>query len=980
MKRQSRAHRSRAALIAAFALLLALATPGAGAPQSRGVARHLARAQELEQAGDRDGARAEYERVLERDPRDLTAHHRLALIAREQGDPDLALDHATRFLEVWRHLDRAPPGHRAAHAELVALVREVDPFAREAGELRRRYVSRLLEFAERQMDQGRWHSARAILLEALGTDPDHPDLQAGLDRIRREGGNELAVEDETGGVDPLAGTTEEWVEENDPLHEEWEKAWTFETDHYRIRTNAGYRVLMTVANAMEQMNVFYRRFHRFHEDGKGIPVAGVHIFRTYEEYKTIGNAPTDWAGGHWDGSKVVTFDHRQGGDGSLRDTLQTLFHEASHQFTSLAGGSAVPAWLNEGMASFFEGTKLLSNGRIEWNLLAPGRLYPLAEDLESDSPHTLEQVITGQVEDYRVYYPWGWGIVYYLYNAEDDDGRLLYRDRLAEYFQEYHTPNHLERFDQYFVSGGGVEGVRTLEDFEQRFRAYIRRLVAVDRGEIDTRGEDEVRGDRQVALGDWNQAVRIYERLLAKDPGNTDVLWKLAGALEQAGQLDRAAGTLREWLAASLAAGRVDPARRREAQRRIRKLDKLAQGLEGLRTRYHLDSIALAERYVERGFARRALRLLRGPATALPPSEEARRRYFEIADASGVQLEQWRLLFDEESLAGFYGSGQENFRVQDGVILAEVDPDPGARGGGQGGPRTGVSGQGGDVFAFRRLFIDHEPAGDWSLSAEVSLSKGCRMAGLCFGKKGDGLFHGVVLLPEGYADLSVFETNGRTLKRVRVDLSPGWNRLRIDVAGTQLVARLGDEIVFEHEFETRAPLQGDFGLLAGAGRSSYREIRLLEFDPNLPRRAALGGRRRSAPAEGDLAGGFPVPERADPGRSTYLGEPPPPLADLEWIGDPPGGATSTVCSAGPCCSCSGRPTRSAPCHSCPASRGCARPSTGTRFRCFSCPTSRGGRWRRTSPSTPSPGLSAATRPTRSSTPTPSANSACRGCS
>ena len=57
-----------------------------------------------------------------------------------------------------------------------------------------------------------------------------------------------------------------------------------------------------------------------------------------------------------------------------------------------------------------------------------------------------------------------------------------------------------------------------------------------------------------------------------------------------------------------------------------------------LRTKFHAEAIALARDYDAKGFPRMALRTLRGPATALPPSAEARALYFAVSDKSGVSL------------------------------------------------------------------------------------------------------------------------------------------------------------------------------------------------------------------------------------------------------------------------------------------------------------------------------------------------------
>ncbi len=848
------------------------------------VERHLELARAAEAAGDGALARAHYERVLERDSSHLVSLAALSRLAREGGRTDEAVDHAGRFLDAWRHRSKPPRELFDTRRELAAWVREADPLRQDLERLRRSYVGSLLSLAARQMDKGAWHSARAMLSEALVTDPEHPDLAAGLERIRLEGGNELAVEDETGGADPLGDVSPEWVAENDPLHAAWADAWTLETEHYRIRTNAGYRVLRTVGHAMEQMQRFYRIFHQYKVDGGAVPVAGVHIFKNRSEYRSLGGSPVDWAAGHWNGTNVVTYDQREGGQGSLRDTLGVLFHEASHQFTSLAGGSAVPAWLNEGMASFFEGTRLLSNGRIEWNLVAPGRLYPLLDDLRSARPHDLRRVITGAVDDYRVYYPWGWGICYYLYNAEDDTGRLLYRSLMREYFQEYDSPDHLARFESFFVTRAAVEGVDSLEEFERRFVAFVERLEAEDRGLVDAARAMEERGDLQAAREDWERAVEFYDRALKRDPDHPGVLWKLARALEEDDRPDRAAGALRQWLAVALLEGEAAAAEGRvaEAEARLRRLDKTARRLAAVRSRFHGESVELAGRYRELGFSRTALRVLRGPATAVPPSAEARALFFAIEDATGLTLASWKLLFNERDLTGFYGGGEGSFSVRDGVILARVDADEA----GGGAPATGPVETDGDVFVFRRLFIDHEPAGDWSVETQVAMGADSRMAGVCFGKKADGLFHGVALLPGGHLDLSSFGADGRPLVRVGVAEAEGWRTLRVDVTGTNLTVSVDGEQALEYSFPSRAALRGDFGLLAGSGSSSFREVKILDHDRGLPRRLRVG---RRAGATAPLAGGIGAGERAPAGRTRYLGQAPPLLRGLEWHGEPPGG-------------------------------------------------------------------------------------------
>jgi len=888
-----------------LALFLALLLPLASAQQKKGnapasenefVERYFAAGADALKAGKPDDARAAWAKVLEREARHMPTLSALAALEKDAQHLDQALDYAGRFLDIWRYLKDKPQAQVARQQELYTFVHEADPLRRRLDTLRREYVSRLLQLANEQMDHLAWHSARAMLSEAQFTDPEHPELAAGLVRIKKEGGNELAVSDETGGADPLAGVTPEWVAQNDPLHTEWDKAWELETEHYKVKTNAGYRVLMTTAHAMEQVQVFYRLYHQFKTKNEKIPIANVWIFKNKEEYKTLGHQPVEWAAGHWDGSSVVTYDPRgEGSTAGLADLLNTLFHEASHQFTSLAGGGGVPSWLNEGMASFFEGTRLLSNGKLDWNLIAAQRLYPLVDDLKAGT-HKLADVIQGNVEDYRVYYPWGWGICYYLYNAEDGEGHLVYRASMREYFQKYNTDKHLERFVEYFVTAPKIAGVATIEDFEKRFRAWILELADADRGKVDIARKFEERGDQQARLKDWKRAVEFYSRSLERDPDYPESLWKLAGALEQAGETDRAAGVLRQWLTV-LAPGFLDGSadadsmkRRSAALARIPRLDTSAKRLAEMREKFHGDSLGLAGEYDKAGLPRMALRVLRGPATTEPPSEKARELYFAIADKSGVSLESWRLIFDERDLKGFYGGGEGDFKVVDGVLVASISEDKDNAS--KTGPSTGSSGSPGgasakpDLFAFRRLFVDVEPAGDWSLAADVLLDKSSTLAGLCFGKKADGRFCGVGLLPKGYVDLATLGADdGKPLTRNKVELASGWNKLRVDVAGTRVVVTLNGTEVVDYIFETRAEIRGGFGLLAGLGKASFREIKVLEYDPSLPRRAKIGW-RKPVP-EYDAESGAMSVQRSPPAQLNYLNQAPPKLEPEGWLVEPP---------------------------------------------------------------------------------------------
>ena len=155
----------------------------------------------------------------------------------------------------------------------------------------------------------------------------------------------------------------------------------------------------------------------------------------------------EWSAGHFTGSHVECYIPESGFAGMVG----TLFHEAAHQYVSLATNAR--SWLNEGLASFFEGTRILPNGAVLMNEPADHRLFPLAERMErgwmeyaqdgfdaNDSNATPEKAPTWRIVVENAY-SWGppwyaptWGVVFFCYNFQDPvDGRFVYRDAFWEY-------------------------------------------------------------------------------------------------------------------------------------------------------------------------------------------------------------------------------------------------------------------------------------------------------------------------------------------------------------------------------------------------------------------------------------------------------------------------------------------------------------------------------------------------------------------
>ncbi len=138
-------------------------------------------------AGDLAAARHDYERALEREPKNTDALHGLAAIALRQGRPEEAEELYSRVLE-------ADPKDPAARAGLMGLRGEGDAAHSESrlkSALAEQPDSPVLHFALGNVyaRQGRWREAQQAYFRAYAAESDHPDYQfnlaVSLERLRQ---------------------------------------------------------------------------------------------------------------------------------------------------------------------------------------------------------------------------------------------------------------------------------------------------------------------------------------------------------------------------------------------------------------------------------------------------------------------------------------------------------------------------------------------------------------------------------------------------------------------------------------------------------------------------------------------------------------------------------------------------------------------------------------------------------------------------
>ncbi len=848
---------SPATLVVALVLAAVSAVPARAMPlQRRGdsgytqfVRQQVAAAKAATRARDWPAVDAAWLAVLELDPASTQALEGLADAAKNRKDADGELV-ALLELDAIRALAAAAGNataerDRGKAAERIA---RLDPHPGEAQSILDEYSDAMATLGEAYLEQGWYANAQLawssrLSLCAPGSEA-HAQAVAALARVLKEGGDDVAqVGLAPGALD--GGKDETWIEDHDKRTRKWSKATQWETPHYRIKTNAGWRLGAGAAAVMERVHAFYREVWGIMPDPPParppeglreitVPPIEVNIYGDHEEYIKRSGAP-EWSGGVFTGSEVATYDH--GASGSYRATYNTLFHEASHQFMNVAVGS-VPSFVNEGVACLFEGIEILSNGSIRRDLPVKGRLGPLANELDSGQFLGLAEVMGGK--DARSnepeFYKYRWGVFYFLRMYVDEQGEYVYRDALQSYIYEFKkgSPGDMvEHFTEHFIEGVKVPGITTFDDFEKVWRQWIIDLQEELRTNDKRLDDYKKRAKLASVKKEYEAARRFFEKALDIDPDDLDAIYGLAKACGELDQDDRAVGLLRKFLDRAPEGDK----RRREAAVRVGELDEHDDDFLDARRVLAGGMSGLARDYEDGGMPLVAMHWARAVLDVDPLEPSTRALVGRLERETGRSIIRWQRLFNGFDIEGWYaGEGEGNFLVEDGALVSDwARVDAGA----QGEPAAGSG-----VSLYRTLFLDRPVDGDWTLEARIQTTSEWEIVGLCFGTAATDDFEAIVLRKTGgpsgrnNVDFGTFggdwSFRGDGSMKANYDPVKGVT-MRIEVRGRQVSVTLDGELVKPIVGGKPLPsmkyplgaLRGDVGLITSKGTTRFTGLRLL---------------------------------------------------------------------------------------------------------------------------------------------------------
>jgi tetratricopeptide (TPR) repeat protein len=419
----------------------------------------------------------------------------------------------------------------AAHARLTTLLGDLGP---RTG-LTAMSADVPIELAKSYLAKKYYQSAAFWLAQALGLDPIGKEAAALQDQILKNTTGDAALKMQK----KLGERSPAWIARQDKAHRDFQKnPYEGRTKYYTVKTNVGYEVFQTIYWSMDQMNQFYRKV--FGYKGNDPPVLTVQVFATREEFDKKREMPKG-VKGWYDSAEIVSYDSRVDGFG-VGFIYCTLFHEASHQFIDLITGTKPPMYLNEGISSYFEGARILPDGTVQTNEIPDHRIRGIAKTMDTPKEVSLEKLLNASKEQYdAVHYCYGWALIYYLLNKEDESAANPYRGPLMKLLDAYRKGGKhdvAKRFEDIVLKP--IDGPKTVAELQPVWKKWMKDLVAEYRQGAAMAPTWIGRAEGYLEKGRLDKAEAALKRVLAWIPNEPKAQLLLARTYQRKKDDDRA--------------------------------------------------------------------------------------------------------------------------------------------------------------------------------------------------------------------------------------------------------------------------------------------------------------------------------------------------------------------------------------------------------------------------------------------------------
>ena len=211
-----------------------------------------------------------------------------------------------------------------------------------------------------------------------------------------------------------------WEKEDTKKGLTWKDAYKEKTKYYRVKTNVPRFIFHTeIAPFLDTLgDTFSEVFQRdFGLKGKGVKNKDLKIYGTFADYsanESYGSGRLSrLVPGFTDGATLVVFYE----DTDPAQFYGTAFHEGAHQFfLSLLPGASLPIWMDEGLATWFEGYTYSRATQTATYAGSPAdRLTDAQSTLEQHDRSARELFMTVPDESFDAgHYALAWSFIHYL--------------------------------------------------------------------------------------------------------------------------------------------------------------------------------------------------------------------------------------------------------------------------------------------------------------------------------------------------------------------------------------------------------------------------------------------------------------------------------------------------------------------------------------------------------------------------------------
>lgn len=289
--------------------------------------------------------------------------------------------------------------------------------------------------------------------------------------------------------EPVKFTIEDWTYKGAPGQK-------VVSDHYEIMTTCQRKPFVSALPIF--METCYEEYRKvLPSNTQPIGRMPAYLFQRRREWERFTNdftgprAPTYRRirrGGYSERGITVSFYTTQSA------TLSILAHEGLHQYLEATGRSQIPAWINEGLACYFEAFELDSRNRPSFvplnntlrrpsmrEALSTETLIPLKEILGTHAGEAVHR----ESSHVRSYYAQEWSLVLFLL---DSPATNRYAPGFKQLLEELGTENMNRKANAYLAAD--TEGklsrgeaifkayiTEDLEAFESDYRAYLHKIL-----------------------------------------------------------------------------------------------------------------------------------------------------------------------------------------------------------------------------------------------------------------------------------------------------------------------------------------------------------------------------------------------------------------------------------------------------------------------------------------------------------------------